>query len=152
MDQSRFGHQFSSPGFIVKWTDLPQDNPAVESGGVGETPGIHRAWPTVLTAAPCLHCRCASISLWMFPMLHTQVHTHPLLVFTFLPGALSDSSWAQSFFFLLFRAAPVAYGNSQTRGRIGATAAGQRHSNTGFEARPGIEPATSWILVRFLIH
>ena len=36
-----------------------------------------------------------------------------------------------SFLFCLFRAAPVAYGGSQTRGRIGAVAAGlcQSHSN-----------------------
>ena len=36
-------------------------------------------------------------------------------------------------FFLLFRAAPVAYGRSQARGRIRSTAAGlhHNHSNTG---------------------
>ena len=33
-----------------------------------------------------------------------------------------------SFFFLLFRATPVAYGDSQARGPIGATAAGLHHS------------------------
>ena len=35
--------------------------------------------------------------------------------------------------FLLFRAAPMAYGSSQARGRIGAIAAGlhHSHSNTG---------------------
>ena len=43
------------------------------------------------------------------------------------------------FFFGLFaisRAAPMAYGGSQARGRIGATAAGlhQSHSNTGSES------------------
>ena len=32
-------------------------------------------------------------------------------------------------FFFLFRAAPTAYGNSQARGRIGATAAGLHHSH-----------------------
>uniref|UniRef100_A0A8D1KYM2 Catenin alpha-3 n=1 Tax=Sus scrofa TaxID=9823 RepID=A0A8D1KYM2_PIG len=34
------------------------------------------------------------------------------------------------FFFLLFRPAPVAYGNSQARGQIGATAAGLHHSHS----------------------
>ena len=34
------------------------------------------------------------------------------------------------FFFLLFRAALVAYGSSQTRGLIGAAAAGLLHSHS----------------------
>ena len=72
------------------------------------------------------------------------------------------------FVLLLFRATPMAYGSSQTRGRIGATAASlhHSHSNGGIQAasvtyttahgnirspthwvRPGIEPASSWILV-----
>ena len=39
------------------------------------------------------------------------------------------------FVFCLFRAASMAYGDSQARGRIGATAAGlhKSHSNTGSE-------------------
>ena len=39
-----------------------------------------------------------------------------------------------SFFFFVFRffkAAPAAYGGSQARSRIGATAAGLHHSNAG---------------------
>ena len=41
------------------------------------------------------------------------------------------------FFFFLFRAAPVPYGGSQVRSRIGATAAGlhHSHSHTGSEPR-----------------
>ena len=72
------------------------------------------------------------------------------------------------FFFCFFRAAPVAYGNSQARGRIRGTAAGLHHSkaspglicnqhhsysNAGsltHWARPGIKPGPSQILVRFL--
>ena len=76
------------------------------------------------------------------------------------------------FFFLLFKAAPAAYGCSQARGRIGATAASLHHnqSNAGSEpslwqpastahgntgssthwVRPWIEPASSWILVGFV--
>ena len=79
-----------------------------------------------------------------------------------------------SFVFCLFRAALSAYGGSQTRGQIGAIAAGLRHSynNASSEQatpvtyatahsnsrslthweRPGIEPASSWILVRFVNH
>ena len=71
--------------------------------------------------------------------------------------------------FLLFRAAPIAYGGSQARGLIRAVAAGLHHSqplqrqiqatsatyttahiNAGsltHWGRPGMEPATSWFLV-----
>ena len=61
----------------------------------------------------------------------------------------------------------MAYGSFQARGRIRATAAGHSHSNLGSElpayttaygnagsptrwARPGIEPASSWILIEFI--
>ena len=36
-------------------------------------------------------------------------------------------------YFLLFRAAPAAYGSSQARGQIGAATAGLHHSNVGSE-------------------
>ena len=72
--------------------------------------------------------------------------------------------------FLLFRTTPTANGGSQARGWTRATAAGLRHSHSkaGSEpsvtyttahghtgslihwVRPGIEPATSWFLVRFI--
>ena len=73
------------------------------------------------------------------------------------------------FFFLLFRAAPAVYGDSQARGPIRAIAACLRHSqhwiqaksvtyttahdNTGslaYRVRPGIKAATSWLLVGFI--
>ena len=68
-------------------------------------------------------------------------------------------------YLLLFRAAPAAYGVSQAKGQIStvATSLYQSHSNTGSQpspqptaqslthwARPGIEPAFSWMLVRFV--
>ena len=37
---------------------------------------------------------------------------------------------------LLFRATPVAYAASEARGRIGATAAGLRHSHSHAESKP----------------
>ena len=54
-----------------------------------------------------------------------------------------------------FRATLVAYGGSQARGRIGAVAAGLHHSHSHTRssmhgARPGIEPASLRMLVRFL--
>ena len=58
------------------------------------------------------------------------------------------------FFFCLFRATPTAYGGSQARGQIGAAATGLRHSHSNAGsltdwARPGIEPESPWMLVRF---
>ena len=49
----------------------------------------------------------------------------------------------------------MAYGGSQARGRIGATAARLHHSHSKAGSlthwvRPGIEPATSWFLVGFV--
>ena len=46
------------------------------------------------------------------------------------------------YLFLFFRASPVAYGGSQTRGQIGATAAGLHPSNLGSE--PHLQP-TPWL-------
>ena len=70
------------------------------------------------------------------------------------------------FIFLLFRAAPAAYGDSQARGLIGATAASlpHSHSNTGSQLRLRPTPQltatpdprgrgsnpTSWTLVGFV--
>ena len=65
-------------------------------------------------------------------------------------------------FCLLFRAASVAYVSSQAGGQIETTAASHSHSNMGsvlrlhptrsltHQERPGIEPTSSWILVRFV--
>ena len=55
------------------------------------------------------------------------------------------------YLFLLFRAIPVTYGSSQSRGQIRATAASLRHScsNVGsltHWVRPGIEPTSSYWL------
>ena len=77
----------------------------------------------------------------------------------------SLGSWCLFSFFLL-RASCVAYGSSQARGWIRAAAAGlhHSHSNEGSKpslrptpklmathwAGPGIEPASSWILVVFV--
>ena len=67
------------------------------------------------------------------------------------------------FLFCLFMATPMAYGGSQARGRIRAVASGLCHSNARSNTtahsnarslthcvRPGIEPASSWMLVRFV--
>ena len=61
------------------------------------------------------------------------------------------------FFVYFFRVTPLTYGTSQARGRIGAAVTGLHHSHSNVGslthwARPGIEPTSSWILVRFLNH
>ena len=43
-------------------------------------------------------------------------------------------------YFLLFRAAPVAYGSSQARDPIGATAAGLHHSHSHAGSEPSLQP------------
>ena len=79
----------------------------------------------------------------------------------------------RDFFFHLLRAAPRAYRASQARGQIRAVASSLHysHRNTGSKLplrptptahsnarslthwmRPGIEPTSSWILVRFINH
>ena len=55
-------------------------------------------------------------------------------------------------FFLSFWATPKPYGGSQARGQTGATAASLHHSHSNAGslshcARPGIEPASLWIIV-----
>ena len=40
------------------------------------------------------------------------------------------------YLFLIFRAAPVAYGGSQARGQIGVIAAGLRHSHSNTGSKP----------------
>ena len=75
------------------------------------------------------------------------------------------------YLFLLFRAAPTVYGSSLARDRIRAATAGLHHSHSNAKiramsviyttghsytgslthwVRPGSEPTSSWILVRFL--
>ena len=44
--------------------------------------------------------------------------------------------------FAFSRAAPVAYGDSQARGRIGATAAGLRHSHSNTGSEPRLRPTS----------
>ena len=44
------------------------------------------------------------------------------------------------FFLFLFRATPAAYGGSQARGLIGATAAGLHHSRSNVRSEPRLGP------------
>ena len=42
--------------------------------------------------------------------------------------------------FCLLRPVPMAYGGSQARGRMGATAAGLHHSHSNTESEPRLRP------------
>ena len=55
------------------------------------------------------------------------------------------------FSFGLFRAAPMAYGGSQARSRIGAAAAGLRHSPSSEGSEPCLRP-TSQVTQRCILH
>ena len=69
--------------------------------------------------------------------------------------------WSDSFFchadktyliFIFFSVELTAYGGSQARGQIRVIAAGLHHSHSNARplthwTRPGIKPATSWIVV-----
>ena len=113
--------------------------------------------------------------------LHELKINSPYHIFKVAQIIRSNSEWHlwekyyNSSLFLVgaYRATPMAYGSSQARGWVGATATSIRHnhSNTRSEpslwltaqliemampdplnhwARPRVEPASSWILVGFV--
>ena len=79
-----------------------------------------------------------------------------------LPNAFSALRWSYGspyncFFFFLFKASLAAYWSSQASGWIRAVAvtyarACSNARSLTYWVRQGIEPASSWILVRFLTH
>ena len=50
--------------------------------------------------------------------------------------------------FLLFRATPMAHGGSQARGRIGAIAAGLRHSHSNIRSELCLQPIPQLMAMR----
>ena len=54
------------------------------------------------------------------------------------------------FFFLLFGASPVAYGDSQARGLSGATAAGLHHSHSNTGSEPHLWPTPQLMATQIL--
>ena len=140
--------------------------PGWESGG----PWKHAKRELYNCACVCV-CVCVCVSAVIseaWAWVNLQPYNTDSRGGTILPMYLVCASFFFSFFPLsLFRAAPVAYGSFQARG----TAAGLHHShstcgiraasviyttahgNTGSPihwARPGIETASSWILVGFV--
>ena len=60
---------------------------------------------------------------------------------TLLPLLLPFGYFILFYLLLLFRAAPVAYGVSQAKGQIRATAATLRHSHSNAGSEPPLRPA-----------
>ena len=50
-----------------------------------------------------------------------------------------------NFFFFFFRAGTLAYGSSQARGRMGATAAILHHSHSNTGSEPRLQPAPQFM-------
>ena len=63
------------------------------------------------------------------PLISCCPDSQTTLIFQRWWNSVCEVTFFLFFFFLLFRAAPMAYGGSQARGRIGATAAGLHHSH-----------------------
>ena len=103
--------------------------------------------PVLYSRTPLLlHPKCNSLPLLTpdSPSIPPPAHPHPPLATTslfFLSGSLLlFCSFVPCLFihslFLLFRAAPAAYGSFQARGPIGVTAAGLRHSHSHARSEP----------------
>ena len=69
-------------------------------------------------------------------MFSVPLSIHPGVVFNCLRSQL----FLFLLFFLLFRATPIAYGNSQARGGIRATAAGLCYSHSNARSEPHLRP------------
>ena len=65
---------------------------------------------------------------------------HHVLMIMFNPQAVMLRMPHLFFFFLLFRAAPVAFGSSQARGQIRAIAASLHHSYSNTRSAPHLQP------------
>ena len=84
-------------------------------------------------------------SVWGLPFLHILTNTYCILSFDDSHSnrceVILTVLFSFYFIFCLFRAIHTAYGGSQARGQIGTLT---------YWARPGVEPMSSWMLVRFV--
>ena len=99
---------------------------------------------------------CCSMYQYFSPF-YFRIIFHCIYHILFIHSSIDGQFFLFLVFFGLFRPAPVAHGGSQTRGLIGAASASLRHSHSNARSltpwvRPGIKPATSWFLVRFINH
>ena len=69
--------------------------------------------------------------------------------YSFLCYAVGPCCLSILFYFILFfRAAPVAYGGSQYKVRIGATAAGRHHSHSNTRFEPYLQPILQFVVMQ----
>ena len=132
--------------------------------------GVHSAsWICMCMS----YVKLGKISSIFLESVYSECTKHYFLKYLFSP-AIFLLFFQDSYLFIyfwsycLFRAAPTAYGGFQARGPIRAVAAGLRHTHSNARsdlcltittahsnarslthwARPGIEPTSSWMLVR----
>ena len=72
--------------------------------------------------------------LWVESKLTKKVETYFIAVLQ-----IREKNEGLFWLVFFFRAAPVAYGGSQTRGRIGAIAASLRHSHSNGRSEPHLQ-------------
>ena len=86
-----------------------------------------------------VHIHCVYVPCHIF-FIHPSVNGHLgcILVSTIVNSAAVNIRVHASFFFLLFRATPLAYGSSHTKGQMGAAAAGHSHSHA--RSKPCLQP------------
>ena len=63
-----------------------------------------------------------------------------LVVYSLIPQSLLKCTASVLFFLPFFRATPTAYGNSQARGQVRATAASLGHSHSNAGSEPQLRP------------
>ena len=114
----------------------------------------HWVGPEVKPASSWILIRFVSTAPWLEAWIHFNwgVLTLPCLltnrcvststIATTQPTCPSLPLDYEIFFFFLFKAAPTAYGSSQTKGWIGAAAAGLHHSHSNSGSEPRLRPTT----------
>ena len=83
-------------------------------------------------------CHCPPTSIWLGVLLSTLSKKHCAMK----EQSERDNCTAKGYIYvcLFFRAAHVAYGDSQARGPVGATAAGLCQSNSNIRSKPHLWP------------
>ena len=88
------------------------------------------------------HLNCdMSLELLAPKLCHTGQICNSKIYMSFLRiDIFSNYMFEIRFFSFLFRAAPMTYGSSQARGRIGATGTGLCHSHSNARSEPHLQP------------
>ena len=126
--------------------DRSSDQPSFDSLLLSSRRFLPSFLPSSFSVLSLAYSVLATLASWLF-----FDHIRHIPASGLLPvGSISLNCFAQAsawlfsllFSFLLFRAASAACGSSQARGRIGATAAGLRHSHSHSNTRsePGLRP------------